>query len=228
MPGKFTLAVHELLSRNKIYYPARDFIKNLSLELSTPEDLEQFKTLIKDMVAVVKRERKHSNNRQLKHWLSEVARTLDDFQVLDRHWIEMNIGDLPGRQVRVAKVYDLEMITKDIRLASDPTLECYREDAASDVVASPETKFPADLEDEFEFKLEDTCIDEDDDILYATTRKTLEQYGIDIQKIAEMRKSQLKKMVKEKINEKLGKMIQKAAESMTKLRFMKGEILHII
>ena len=66
--------------------------------------------------------------------------------------------------------------------------------------------------------------DEDDDTLYATTRKTFEQYGIDIQKIAEMRKSQLKKMVKEKINEKMRKMIQKAAESMTKLRFLKGEI----
>ena len=65
--------------------------------------------------------------------------------------------------------------------------------------------------------------DEDDDTLFATTKKTLEKYDIEINKIADMKKSELKKMVKKKINEEMNRSIQKAAENMTKLRFIKGE-----
>ena len=65
--------------------------------------------------------------------------------------------------------------------------------------------------------------DEDDDTLFATTRKSLEQYGIRISEIAGMKKSKLKKMVKEKINEKMNNIVQKAAENMTKMRFVKEE-----
>ena len=65
--------------------------------------------------------------------------------------------------------------------------------------------------------------DEDDDTLYATTRKALEKYGIEISEIAEMKKSVLKKKVKEKIVEQMQEMVQKASENMTKLRFMKKE-----
>ena len=65
--------------------------------------------------------------------------------------------------------------------------------------------------------------DEDDDTLYETTRRTLRQYDIDINKVAEMRKSELKKKVKAEIGKDMNRMIQKAAENMTKMRFMKGE-----
>ena len=65
--------------------------------------------------------------------------------------------------------------------------------------------------------------DEDNDPLFATTKKTLEKYDIEINKIADMKKSELKKMVKKKINEEMNRSIQKAAENMTKLRFIKGE-----
>ena len=44
--------------------------------------------------------------------------------------------------------------------------------------------------------------DEDDDTLYATTRKALERYDIDIKNIAKMRKSELKVKVKQKISER--------------------------
>ena len=64
--------------------------------------------------------------------------------------------------------------------------------------------------------------EDDDDTLYATTKKALDRYGIDIKSIASMKKSQLKKMVKEEIEKEMNRMIQKAAENMTKLRFVKG------
>ena len=53
-------------------------------------------------------------------------------------------------------------------------------------------------------------------------KKALDRYGIDIKSIASMKKSQLKKMVKEEIEKEMNRMIQKAAENMTKLRFVKG------
>ena len=71
--------------------------------------------------------------------------------------------------------------------------------------------------------LEQEREDEDDDTLYATTRKALEKYGIDIREIANMKKSELKRKVKERIDEEMTKMIQKAASNMPKLRFMRGE-----
>ena len=63
----------------------------------------------------------------------------------------------------------------------------------------------------------------DDDTLYATTKAALDKYGIEIRSIASMKKSQLKKMVKEEIEKEMNRMIQKAAENMTKLRFIKGD-----
>ena len=64
--------------------------------------------------------------------------------------------------------------------------------------------------------------DEEDDTLYATTKTALDRYGIDINNIANMKKSELKKIVKERIDAEMNKMIQKAAENMTKMRFVKG------
>ena len=63
---------------------------------------------------------------------------------------------------------------------------------------------------------------EEDDTLYATTKTALDRYGIDINNIANMKKSELKKIVKERIDAEMNKMIQKAAENMTKMRFVKG------
>ena len=65
--------------------------------------------------------------------------------------------------------------------------------------------------------------DEDDDTLYATTKKALEKYGIDIRLIENMTKSELKRRVKSRIEEEMEESIQKAAENMTKMRFMRGE-----
>ena len=59
--------------------------------------------------------------------------------------------------------------------------------------------------------LEQEREDEDDDTLYATTRKALEKYGIDIREIANMKKSELKRKVKERIDEEMTKMIQKVS-----------------
>ena len=64
---------------------------------------------------------------------------------------------------------------------------------------------------------------EDEDTIYETTRRTLVRYGIDINNIAEMRKSELKKKVKKEIGKEMNRIIQKAADNMTKMRFMKGE-----
>ena len=63
--------------------------------------------------------------------------------------------------------------------------------------------------------------DEDDDTIYRTTKDHLDKYGIDINEIANMEKSKLKKLLKDKINEEMKKMVEKAAGNMTKLRFIK-------
>ena len=63
---------------------------------------------------------------------------------------------------------------------------------------------------------------EEEDTIYHTTKKALNKYGIDIENIAEMKKSELKKMVKEAITEQMEKDIRRAAENMTKLRFIKN------
>ena len=63
---------------------------------------------------------------------------------------------------------------------------------------------------------------EEEDTIYHTTKKALNKYGIDIENIAEMKKSELKKMVKDAITEQMEKDIRKAAENMTKLRFIKN------
>ena len=63
--------------------------------------------------------------------------------------------------------------------------------------------------------------DEDDDTIYRTTKDHLDKYGININEIANMEKSKLKKLLKDKINEEMKKMVEKAAGNMTKLRFIK-------
>ena len=65
--------------------------------------------------------------------------------------------------------------------------------------------------------------DEDDDTLYATTRKALERYSINIKEIAKMRKSELKAKVKQRISVEMNRMVQQAAVNMTKMRFMRGD-----
>ena len=61
---------------------------------------------------------------------------------------------------------------------------------------------------------------EEEDTIYQTTKKALVKYGINIDLIAEMKKSALKKAVKEAIKKQMEKDIKKAAEHMTKLRFI--------
>ena len=61
---------------------------------------------------------------------------------------------------------------------------------------------------------------EEEDTIYQTTKKAMDKYGIEIGKIAEMRKSELKKLVKEAISKEMEKDISKAAANMTKLRFI--------
>ena len=63
---------------------------------------------------------------------------------------------------------------------------------------------------------------EEEGTIYETTKKALIKYGIDIEEIAEMKKSELKKLVKEEINKQMEKDIRKAAENMTKLRFIRS------
>ena len=63
--------------------------------------------------------------------------------------------------------------------------------------------------------------DDEDETIYQTTKKKLEHYKIDINQIAEMSKSELKKLVKSRIGEDMEKIIGEAAEKMTKLRFIK-------
>ena len=60
---------------------------------------------------------------------------------------------------------------------------------------------------------------EEEGTFYDTTKKKLEKYDIDL-KVENMTKSELKKEVKRKIDIKMGEMIGKAAEKMTKLRFI--------
>ena len=59
---------------------------------------------------------------------------------------------------------------------------------------------------------------EDDDTFYATTKKVLQKYNIDVD-VENMTKSELKKKAKEKIRQKMAKIVREAAEKMTKLRF---------
>ena len=61
---------------------------------------------------------------------------------------------------------------------------------------------------------------EEEDTIYQTTKKALDKYGVDIDEIAEMKKSKLKKLVKSAINKQMEKDIRKAAENMTKMRFI--------
>ena len=63
--------------------------------------------------------------------------------------------------------------------------------------------------------------DDEDETIYQTTKKKLEHYKIAINQIAEMSKSELKKLVKSRIGEDMEKIIGEAAEKMTKLRFIK-------
>ena len=60
---------------------------------------------------------------------------------------------------------------------------------------------------------------EEEDTLYQTTKESLEEYNINIDEIADMNKSQLKKKVKEKIGMITNKMVGKERSKMTKLRF---------
>ena len=61
---------------------------------------------------------------------------------------------------------------------------------------------------------------EEEDTFYATTRKMLQKYEICVDSIAEMEKSKLKNMVKEKITEEMARMVKKAAGTMKKMRFV--------
>ena len=63
---------------------------------------------------------------------------------------------------------------------------------------------------------------EEEDTIYQTTKKALDKYGVDIDEIAEMKKSKLKKLVKSAINKQMEKDIRKAAENMTKMRFIRN------
>ena len=60
---------------------------------------------------------------------------------------------------------------------------------------------------------------EDDNTFYATTKKILQKYDIDVD-VENMTKSELKKKAKEKIRQKMAKIVREAAEKMTKLRFI--------
>ena len=62
---------------------------------------------------------------------------------------------------------------------------------------------------------------EEEDTLYQTTKESLEEYSINIEEIADMNKSELKKKVKEEIRMITDKMIGKERSKMTKLRFTK-------
>ena len=61
---------------------------------------------------------------------------------------------------------------------------------------------------------------EEEGTIYDTTKKALDRYDIDIQD-EEMRKSTLKKLVKEAIDMRMKEDIKKAAENMKKLRFLR-------
>ena len=61
---------------------------------------------------------------------------------------------------------------------------------------------------------------EEEDTFYDTAKQRLEKYGVDIDMIADMKKSELKKTVKERINNKMEAMFEETAEKMKKLRFI--------
>ena len=61
--------------------------------------------------------------------------------------------------------------------------------------------------------------DEEDGTFYQTTREILESYKIDPYEIEHMSKSELKKMIKTRIEEKMETLIKEASKKMTKLRF---------
>ena len=63
--------------------------------------------------------------------------------------------------------------------------------------------------------------DDEDETIYQTTKQKMDYYNIDISKIAEMSKSELKNLVKSRIGEEMEKITKVAAEKMTKLRFIK-------
>ena len=61
---------------------------------------------------------------------------------------------------------------------------------------------------------------EEEDTFYDTAKQRLEKYGVDIDMIADMKKSELKKTVKERINNKMEGMFEETAKKMKKLRFI--------
>ena len=60
---------------------------------------------------------------------------------------------------------------------------------------------------------------EEEGTFYDNTKRKLEKYGIDLA-IEKMTKSELKKKVKGKIEQKMGEIVQKASGTMKKLRFL--------
>ena len=71
--------------------------------------------------------------------------------------------------------------------------------------------------------LDDQERNEEDGTFYDTTKKMLAEYKIDVKGIAERKKSELKKEIKERIGEKMREVIGKAGENMTKMRFIDKE-----
>ena len=64
---------------------------------------------------------------------------------------------------------------------------------------------------------------EEEGTFYMETKKIMDSYNINIEEIAEMGKEKLKGIVKEKIEDKMTKNIEKATNEMKKLRFIKAE-----
>ena len=60
---------------------------------------------------------------------------------------------------------------------------------------------------------------EEEGTFYDTTKEKLEKYNIDLE-VENMTKSELKKKVKDKIDQRMGEIIEKAAKNMTKLHFI--------
>ena len=65
--------------------------------------------------------------------------------------------------------------------------------------------------------------EDEEDTIYRTAKDLLAKYKVDIDEIANMEKSKLKAIVKERINEEMGNMVEKAAGKMKKLRFVEAE-----
>ena len=62
--------------------------------------------------------------------------------------------------------------------------------------------------------------EEEKDSFYTNVKELLEQYGMDIDEIDKMEKSELKRKIKEKINIKMEKPFKEASPNMKKLRFI--------